>query len=66
MQLKTKLKKKKKIVFRKYSILEFPTVIRTYFKRKGREVCDNKKCEGIAIIIIYVIFHLYVALYQVR
>lgn len=62
MYLKTKLKIKIKIVFRKYSILEFSTVIRTYFKRKVREVCDNKKCEGIEIIIIYVIFHLYVAL----
>lgn len=58
-----KLKKKKKIVFRKYLILEFLIVIRIYFKRKGREVCDNKKCEGIVIIIIYVIFYLYVVFY---
>lgn len=56
-----KLKIKIRIVFRKYLILEFLIVIRIYFKRKGREVCDNKKCEGINII--YVIFYLYVVFY---
>lgn len=59
-------KNKNRDCFQKILNFGISTIIRTYVKRKGREVCDNKKCEGIVINIIYVIFHLYVALYQVR